>query len=449
MPGRGENTTTKGFTLMSNNLRRILSLIIGVALALCVCCAGAAFAAEQPATEQPTEQAAQPDTEQPAEQAAQPDTEQPAAQPDAGQPAAELNDIEDITALVTVNGENVHFPDQQPIILNSRTYIPVRFVADALIASVDWAQEEEIVTITRENMSLTLQIGNARMTVDTGDGPSHVDMDVAPILLNDRTLLPIRYVAEALGGRVRWDAENFVVTIVDEYVRNYHFINNERYVRDRGIYVNYLRDGGFDELFVLDEFSEFYEITACIIDLYNRGSFDLMLTITDMEYLGITGYLNFSALLGIEDGSVVKLAEGFSGGGSMGGDALCFKYDTLEKRHYVFLEGMYRDGIFSYFGFRHAYGFKDGVFGTVRKLSCERFLLDDEFFYYQDMIDEVKAETDLYYTNDDDFLWAYKIDDVYVSEDEYMEYYDRLTEPVDMKYAMVPVTFEDPVPPLP
>ena len=110
---------------------------------------------------------------------------------------------------VRLNGEYVDFPDQQPIRLNDRIYVPIRFVAETIGAQVEWEPVTSTVLILHHDNNLLLQIGSRQLFTATGT----VDMDVAPIIENDRTMLPIRFVAEALSYSVDWDGGNQDVII--------------------------------------------------------------------------------------------------------------------------------------------------------------------------------------------------------------------------------------------
>jgi len=116
---------------------------------------------------------------------------------------------------VSVNGTRVYFPDQDPVLINNRTYTPVRFIAEQLLGTVEWLSEQQTVSITRNDVRLALQIGNEWLATNL---MGNVLMDVPPILLNSRTLVPIRYVAEALGATVDWDASTNTIIIYDSYV---------------------------------------------------------------------------------------------------------------------------------------------------------------------------------------------------------------------------------------
>lgn len=91
--------------------------------------------------------------------------------------------------------------DVAPMIKNDRAYLPVRFVAESLGTEVIWDKEKpELVTIKKENVTIEILIGEKEAVVNG----EKVEMDSSAFLNNDRTYLPIRFVAESLGCSVKW-----------------------------------------------------------------------------------------------------------------------------------------------------------------------------------------------------------------------------------------------------
>jgi len=100
-----------------------------------------------------------------------------------------------------------------PIILNSRTLLPIRAVVEATGGTIVWNASAQKVTIMREGKTLDLWIGK---NVAKLNGKSiNIDSDsrVVPIIRSGRTLLPLRFVAEALALDVQWDATTQTITI--------------------------------------------------------------------------------------------------------------------------------------------------------------------------------------------------------------------------------------------
>ena len=103
---------------------------------------------------------------------------------------------------VYVNGNQVVFPDQKPMInADSRTLVPVRFVSEALGADVEWDGVTNTVSIAHEGKAIGLVIGQRTAQVDAGS----VVLDTAAALVGGRTMVPLRFVSECLGAEVQWD----------------------------------------------------------------------------------------------------------------------------------------------------------------------------------------------------------------------------------------------------
>ena len=106
----------------------------------------------------------------------------------------------------TVDGEEATM-DVAPFIENDRTFVPVRFIAEALGAEADWGPEDgltEWVTLTKGDMVVTLTIGSNIISVTDGDETYTVMSDVAAQIVNDRTFLPARAVGEIFGSEFDW-----------------------------------------------------------------------------------------------------------------------------------------------------------------------------------------------------------------------------------------------------
>ena len=106
-----------------------------------------------------------------------------------------------------VNGKYVD-TDAPPVIMNSRTLVPVRFVSEALGAQVQWFDKEKKVLITRKNTEIALFINNTKAFVNGKE--IMIDSQnpkVTPIIISGRTYVPIRFISEAFGAVVEWDPD--------------------------------------------------------------------------------------------------------------------------------------------------------------------------------------------------------------------------------------------------
>ncbi|MDD3270294.1 MAG: copper amine oxidase N-terminal domain-containing protein [Syntrophomonadaceae bacterium] len=100
--------------------------------------------------------------------------------------------------------------DTTPLIVNGSTFIPVRAVIESLGGSVEWDDSSKKTTITLDNTSVVLQIGNASATVN-GVAKS---LETLPFIAQSgRVMLPVRFVTENLGHSVAWDGSSQSIII--------------------------------------------------------------------------------------------------------------------------------------------------------------------------------------------------------------------------------------------
>jgi hypothetical protein len=107
---------------------------------------------------------------------------------------------------VLVNGQSVNF-DQPPITRAGRVFVPLRGVFERLGASVVYDNGQ--INATGNGRNIALNIGSTQATVN---GSTQV-LDVAPFVIGSRTLVPLRFVAQALGAGVEWDQNAQTVRI--------------------------------------------------------------------------------------------------------------------------------------------------------------------------------------------------------------------------------------------
>ena len=103
---------------------------------------------------------------------------------------------------VKVDSTDVVFPDAQPFVdENGRTQVPIRAVSEMLDCKVDWDDTSKTATIIKENGDVVkVTLGSDVLTVNNKSS----QMDTTAIIKDDRTFIPVRFVAEALGLEVEW-----------------------------------------------------------------------------------------------------------------------------------------------------------------------------------------------------------------------------------------------------
>ncbi|MDO5399103.1 MAG: copper amine oxidase N-terminal domain-containing protein [bacterium] len=113
---------------------------------------------------------------------------------------------------VTLNGETLAF-DVPPQLIDNRTMVPLRKIFEAMGAEVDWNNDTQTVTATKgdERVIATINSKNVYVSGETKE------LDVPPMIIDDRTLVPVRFVAEAFGANVNWDEATKTVFINTEW----------------------------------------------------------------------------------------------------------------------------------------------------------------------------------------------------------------------------------------
>ena len=105
--------------------------------------------------------------------------------------------------------------DMPAFIMDARTLVPVRVISEALGAQVGWLGQSRQVTIEYGDLNITLTIGSATASVNgvQTELPDGVPATLAKIDGVQRTLVPLRFVAEVLGASIEWEAGTYTVHI--------------------------------------------------------------------------------------------------------------------------------------------------------------------------------------------------------------------------------------------
>ena len=112
--------------------------------------------------------------------------------------------------------------DQEPIIVNGRTLVPLRSIFEALNASVNWNQTTQTVTAFKRDTKIVLKIGDLNATINDRT----TVLDTPAQIINGRTLVPVRFVSESLGEEVTWDPKTQTVSITTSHAKEVEAVSN-------------------------------------------------------------------------------------------------------------------------------------------------------------------------------------------------------------------------------
>lgn len=158
---------------------------------------------------------------------------------------------------VTIDNYQLAF-DVPPNIVEGRTLVPLRLIFEGLGANVEWDSSTKTITGTRGDISINLQIDNTQ--AEKNGEP--IILDVPATIIDGRTLVPARFIAESLGADVNWLEASRTVEIISNQpydLTKYYLLESQ---------VNMLTSS-LDEEF-------YYELAAAIRNRFNSDSYLLL-----------------------------------------------------------------------------------------------------------------------------------------------------------------------------
>ncbi len=110
---------------------------------------------------------------------------------------------------VYINNNRINY-DTMPVNINNRVLVPVRATFDALGADIEWFGEIQTVIATSGSTLIALKIDNPLLIVSDvqTQGIKTIELDSPPVLLNSKTMIPLRAVAEIFDYQVNWSEAN-------------------------------------------------------------------------------------------------------------------------------------------------------------------------------------------------------------------------------------------------
>jgi D-alanyl-D-alanine carboxypeptidase len=130
-----------------------------------------------------------------------------------------VTDASEIKISIDGNYE-MTFPDQQPVIVNDVTMIPIRALMETMGKTVEWDSDKKQTIISDETTTVRLTEGSnvlikeVQNPLDNKLTVTEVKLDVSPMIIGDRVCLPVRAVVEAFGAAVIWEQETSTILIL-------------------------------------------------------------------------------------------------------------------------------------------------------------------------------------------------------------------------------------------
>lgn len=117
---------------------------------------------------------------------------------------------------ILVEDNPIVFDQINPLIQDGITLVPLRKITDSLGAEIKWDQDNQIISITKEDKNISLTI-NSRIARIDGNA---IGMEVSPRIINGNTMIPAKFIAESLGMEIKWDNEIRSVKIFNKNLKD-------------------------------------------------------------------------------------------------------------------------------------------------------------------------------------------------------------------------------------
>ncbi len=124
-----------------------------------------------------------------------------------------MTSLADDSVKIVINGVEQKY-DQMPVIVDGRTLVPMRGIFEALGARVQWIDYTKTVVGSRDRQFIKLKLGSDVVAING----TEQKVDVPAQLINSRTMVPVRFISEALGEKVEWDGDTKTVYITSDYL---------------------------------------------------------------------------------------------------------------------------------------------------------------------------------------------------------------------------------------
>ena len=124
---------------------------------------------------------------------------------------------------IEIEGKNI-VSDVAPFINNDRTLVPIRVISENLGYNVDWDNNSRKVTVKNSDKTIELFIGKKNVNINGVDN----SIDVAPMIKNERTFVPLRFISESFDNDVKWDNNTRTVRINKKEIKVASIINDNK-----------------------------------------------------------------------------------------------------------------------------------------------------------------------------------------------------------------------------
>ncbi|SHJ92972.1 stalk domain-containing protein [Tepidibacter formicigenes] len=125
--------------------------------------------------------------------------------------------VQDKTINVNIDGKDIIFPDEKPVIFDGRTIVPVNFIVENLGAKITLDKNKKIVNIETEYTDIKMTIEDKEVLIyhkyDLTGEPEKIELDVPAKVINDKIYIPLRFISSVVGYNIIWNENNQTVIL--------------------------------------------------------------------------------------------------------------------------------------------------------------------------------------------------------------------------------------------
>lgn len=130
-------------------------------------------------------------------------------------------EINDDKITIFLNDSILYF-DVEPKMINDRIMVPIRKIFESLGSTIEWDENSQTVTAIKDDKIIVATVDNSTIWING----KPIEIDISPIMINDRVLVPVRFISESLGATVEWnDLTKTVIITNDNYKPNISFVS--------------------------------------------------------------------------------------------------------------------------------------------------------------------------------------------------------------------------------
>ncbi|WP_405176151.1 stalk domain-containing protein [Paenibacillus sp. FSL H8-0261] len=128
-------------------------------------------------------------------------------------PVAQAAPVGQVAEISIIVNDSVIPSDVEPVVHKGTALMPLRVLEDSLGVSLNWNSSTQTIAVFKGDASGTLIIGDPTASIKVGDVEEKVTLDQPAMIIQNRVMVPVRFIAELFGAKVVWNSTMKTITI--------------------------------------------------------------------------------------------------------------------------------------------------------------------------------------------------------------------------------------------